>query len=159
MYWRAPAWPAPVQRRKPPFQSGGESTAFATVQLALLRLLERVLRLAPRRLELLGALEIRDGLAAAAAPEQRVAEVVVREALVGIRRPSALEALDGLLEERHGARVVAAAHQRIPLVVEPVRIAAGRDGGCSRRRRRRRSRGGRYDRRPLPGDRADERLR
>ena len=59
------------------------------------------------RLELLGSLQVWDGLAAATQLVQRVAEVVVRVALVRVGRPGALQLLDGLLEVRQRARVVA----------------------------------------------------
>jgi dTDP-glucose 4,6-dehydratase len=85
------------------------------------------------RLEPLRSLQVLDRVLAVAQLEQRIAEVVVREALVRIRRTRALQAGDSTLQERHGARIVAGAHPRVTLVVERVR-APPRGNRCRRRR-------------------------
>ena len=76
----------------------------------------------PLGLELVGALQVRDRLAAAAEPVERVAEVVVGVALVRVGGAEAAELLDGLLEERHCAGVVA----RPGSASSPGRSASGR---------------------------------
>src|SRR5215216_7384488 len=101
------------------------SPAERTVS-AVLRLLAHGPRLAAVRLQLLGALQVGDGLVAAAELVERVAEVVVRVALVRICWAGPGEPLDSLLEERQCARVVAALHQRVALVVEALGAGARR---------------------------------
>src|SRR5215217_9265956 len=99
---------------------------------AVLRLLAHRAWLAAVRLELLGALEIGNGLVAAAELVERVAEVVVRVALVRICRAGPGELLHRLLQERERVRVVALSLQREAVVVECV--AVGR-ADCRRWRR------------------------
>src|SRR3954451_1173252 len=94
--------------------------------------------LAPARLELFRSPQVRDGLRAAAERVERVAEVVVRVALVGVRRARARELLHRLLQEWERAVVVAALLQCVALVVERVTAGSARGG---RRRRWRRGRG------------------
>src|SRR3954471_2034942 len=95
--------------------------------------------LAPARLELLRSPQVRDGLRAAAELVERVAEVVVRVALVGVRRAGARELLHRLLQKWERAVVVAALLQCVALVVE--RVTARSAHGGRRRRWRRRRRG------------------
>src|SRR3954464_429991 len=103
--------------------------------------------LAPARLELLRSPQVRDGLRAAAELVERVAEVVVRVALVGVRRAGARELLHRLLQKWERAVVVAALLQCVALVVERVTARSahggrrGRGGGGRRRGGRRRGGG------------------
>src|SRR5262249_61244610 len=60
------------------------------------------------RFEVLGLFQVRNRLAAAAEAEERVAEVVVRVALVRVGRAAAAQLPDRLLQGRECAREVAA---------------------------------------------------
>src|SRR5215510_427725 len=107
----------PVTRMRIRRSVCGESPAERAVS-AVLRLLAHGSWLGAVRLQVLGPLQVGDGLAEAPEPEERVAEVVVRVALVRVARPRPGELLDGLLEERQRAGEVALLHQRVAVVVE-----------------------------------------
>src|SRR5881397_4026129 len=93
---------------------------------AALGALANVRRLVPLRLELLGALQVRDRLRATAAPVKGVAEVVVRVRLVRVGRARSRQLLHRLPEERHRAGEVALPDELVSAIVERVAVGAGR---------------------------------